>query len=134
MGIFEAKDFDSGIGPADDGKELCTYEWAARKANAKLQKEAESCLMVYGNRDIERSDNPWIFTTVKTGDESHQARLMFIEELPKEPCQHEPVLFRHITELRGCGHGQMHTNYFYDEKSKCKHCGAKLVADWKEVK
>lgn len=49
--------------------------------------------------------------------DTHKARLAFIEKIVKEPCKHEP------------------SNLFLNDprtyEAKCKHCGVKLVAEWR---
>ncbi len=52
---------------------------------------------------------------------THKARLAFIEEIPKEPCKHEPEMFR---DAKG----------YYIAKYVCQFCGVKLdyKAEWKE--
>ena len=47
---------------------------------------------------------------------THKARLMFIEEIVKESCKHEPY---------------KNTLTRAYQSVDCKHCGVELVADWK---
>lgn len=75
----------------------------------ELEKLIEAAPVVYGTNDgLSYWDN------IRFG--THKARLMFIEELEKEPCKHVPMFF---------ADGEP-SNFF-----KCKHCGIELVAEWK---
>lgn len=98
--------FDSGDFPFRDAALNAN---AAYYANKKLQEYLESCPVVYGNME-------YVFDT--NGKEhwcTHKARLICIEEIPKEPCKHKP---RWV--------GNMKTN-------ECLKCGIEIIAEWKAV-
>jgi hypothetical protein len=92
-------------------------QFVAIEANQRLNQLIDSWPVVY-------ADNvhlPW--HNVSFQGATRQARLAFIRELPKEPCQHESqiVSFKH-------GHPEVPL------KVKCFSCGAELQATWTEVK
>jgi len=64
-----------------------------------------------------------VWTSECTGGvDTYHAKLVNIEELPKKPCQHEPIsIFLDSTLKVVVGH-------------KCKGCGVELVANWSEKK
>jgi len=85
---------------------------ASDRANEKLTEYLESCPVIYTDKDLLS-----LCFTSEVGL-THRARLAFIEEIPKTPYQHEPFYERKM---------------FDDPKNiKCKKCGVKLVAEWKE--
>lgn len=60
---------------------------------------------------------------------AHTARLVAITELPKEPCKHEPIVEIYGAEVSA------NIQKFYNVRfeTQCKHCGVKLIAEWKPV-
>lgn len=123
--VFTAEDFEPKTLTAD-GMELCSYTWAARMANEKLEKLIQSWPVVYGNQ-IEDCYNG--SSSVRPMYQfTHQARLAFVEALPKAECKHEPDLaaYQVIT----------HGNYITATpiNAYCKHCRIALKAKWEEVK
>ena len=90
-------------------------EDAAWIANVRLKTYIESCPVVYASKVQE-----WQWTEQKDLVDTHQAWLAFIEELPKEPCKHEPTVDFYGTHLTS--------------KPRCKHCGVELQATWSEKK
>ena len=106
--IFSPYDFNNA--PFDQLKpEVC-----AAVANLKLEKLIESWPVVYGMHDDRKNYSKW-----RDNSHTHQARLAFIEELPKEPCKHQIIEY----SVKGC---QPVTT------GKCGICGVALVAEWKE--
>ncbi len=99
---------------------------AARIANAKLQQLIESSPVVYG-----RNSRMWATIRSMPGTnngmtiepETHKARLMFIEELPKESCEHRGQIIEY-----------KFGNPTMPLRAKCTQCGVELVATWTEVK
>jgi hypothetical protein len=103
--VFEASDFDPGGPPADDGQELCTYRWAAERANAKLAKMLGP--RVFGGPE---------FWNVEQADvDTHSAHLFNITPLAKVECEHEPVLI-----AASFGGGLYH----------CGKCKVKMKQTW----
>lgn len=130
---FEAEDFRSGKKLFGrelryNGPEVVHNMDAAERANAWLDtREKEGWQLVnlkdaqvmYG--EIMPSSGKFIWADDKTTHIlacSHRALLINIEELPKEPCKHEP---EGVFEIINCVANQY---------NKCKHCGKKLTAKW----
>ena len=107
--FFKPEDFYACKGAIDPTK------YAAESANKKLQELAESWPVVYGIKD---SKNGWCAISDKAEDRTHKMRLAFIEELPKEPCKHEPAYYD----------GEMDTNQ--DGDYYCDKCNAIIVPTW----
>ena len=110
--FFEPTDFTLNGDPVDSIE--ITPFFAAKQANAKLEKEIQSWVTVYGNNvagwvnSIDASPAPLL---------SHKARLAFIEELPKKECVHKPIEFQdHV--------GSLAIN------PVCRYCNAELKAVW----
>lgn len=111
--FFKPEDFE----PSEGGYSL--YELAANIANEKLN-ELIKCSPTIYNRPGEylcRQENA-----------THRAKMMFIEEIKKEPCNHEPILYSVNAIFRP--EGRLPS----DEHYRCKHCGVELVAEWSEKK
>lgn len=110
--FFKPKDF------YELGGDLLSYkcdqadrEVMAKRANAKLKKLIDESPVVYGNSsDIDS------FTENKSKHDTHNAKLMFVEEIVKEPCKH-----------------QINPEDINPSKTKgtCLLCGIELVAEWK---
>jgi len=105
-------------------KILMTYEFACKlaaiDANAKLATLIESSPVVYGYGENPGRSSIWNMNNAEKY--THTARLICIEELPQEPCKHQPSSRENIKDSNG------------NLKSHCQICGAKLVATWSEVK
>lgn len=111
--VFTADDFDLGF-------RLNSVDIAAI-ANAKLAQIIESWPVVYGTADTHCLSN---LTLSKEKYSTHVGRLAFIEELPKEPCKHEPEVYRNTYNNTG-------PQYIIDaDHARCKHCDTELVATW----
>jgi hypothetical protein len=121
--VFKPSDFTDPIAPLDHWKQKI-----ADQANAKIQKLRDEAPIAYKYHDkiisywntqevLGRPDNP-----------THKARLMFIEEIKKEPCKHEPVLFSINAVYRPDGRLPEDENYI------CKNCGVSLQMTWSERK
>lgn len=128
--IFKPEDF-KGL----DGFSLSDCEDVAKACNDKINQLIESWPVVYGNL---RSG----FETIgRPSWATQQARLAFIEEIPNEPCIHEP---RKCTDVVGysedaigrvCIDKRMLAEILsFQTDSKCIHCGVALKAEWKEKK
>lgn len=118
--FFEPIDFTLNGDPVDSIE--ITPFFAAKQANAKLEKEIQSWKVVYGV--CEDKDTPllpsleWSF--IKSPNDTHAAKLAFIEELPKKECEHEAkTMF-----VDGLGLVNL------SEHTICKHCGVQLSASW----
>jgi len=88
-------------------------EEAATFCNERINKLIKSSPFVYGYKEGTHITWGYLDKTI-----THCARLMFIEEIKKEPCKHEPILKQNED-----GYNQRHI---------CKHCGVELVTEWKE--
>lgn len=105
--FFEPIDFKM------DGMQTVSFVTASQIANEKLNALIESWPTVYGSHQ----DGEWnSCATLRTSDDTHTAKLAFIEELPKKECDHEPS---RALEIR-----DPHPIY------RCKHCGVQLFASW----
>lgn len=88
-------------------------------ANEKLKEYTKSDSVVYGHRDAGFNSHHW--NRIKHPSHTHTGVLMFIEELTKLPCKHEP----------------MTGTYYAPSGSKptvfptCVHCGEDLILEWK---
>lgn len=93
-----------------------TIQDAVNVANRELQMLIESWPVVYTHSKAEK---PGYWGPIEQGqfDDTHKARLAFIEEIKKEPCKHEPF------------NDSCVPNHFH-----CKHCGVELQATWSEKK
>lgn len=119
------------LGAPVGGKTIFCSE-AAQVANEKLNALIESWPVVYGNKYISNDgaslDIGSVWNITKLADKKYLARLAFMEELPKEPCKHEP-------QLRFDGTRDKEPPYYYEPMGIwCKHCGVELQATWTEVK
>lgn len=127
--LFKPEDFEGTYGHFQ--KEA--HAKFAEIANKKLQEYLESCPVAYFKYLGGKPFN--IGPELNKEDDTHVARLAFIEEISKEVCkQHIPKLQSKkqvslpLTEdpygaalLLGCS-------------IVCSKCGVKLEAEWKEVK
>jgi hypothetical protein len=100
--------------------------YCALVANEKLKKIMETWPVVYswGHFEGWYSDN--------TSACTHVGRVAFAEEIPKEPCKHEP-------DRRW--QGQFNPDAYPEgrglkrvDSARCIHCGVELVPEWKEKK
>lgn len=93
---------------------------AARVANRKLEEWLSQAPVVYGGPTLAN-----IYSIQQSKINTFKAKLVCIEELPKEPCKHEPVKrispFMYRNETSGpCTY-----------EPNCRKCGIELVAEWK---
>lgn len=113
MSTFKPEDFS--LEPYN-GKTI--IEQFTIQANLKLQKlidEAPNVVVKLKNIDGGISKTKyWCATQIQNNDETHTAKLMFIEEIVKD-CKHQPT--------------GLDIHYSY-----CKHCGVELKSKWEEVK
>lgn len=108
-----------------------TLEVAAKLANLKLNKIIDSWPTVTAWKGSSNADGSGIrplkidwCEMQDIPNQTHKARLAFIEEIVKEPCQHEPITYPFDV-----------TGPFGKTKilsSQCQHCGVELVAEWKQ--
>ena len=105
-----------------------TLDIIAKLASLQLDKIVQSWPVVYGNNFISNDESAFdigsVWNITKLNDKTHKARLAFIEEIPKEPCKHEPV--------RDAFGGFMFLQTL--QAFTCKHCGVELQATWSEKK
>ena len=113
--IFKPEDFSR--------ENVDAFNWqekSAEQANAKLQKLIDEAPTVYGIPNQSFSHVEGSTQSNVTGQmekDTHKAKLMFIQELKKEGCKHDPNLLN-----------QKIGGWF------CRHCGVELKAEWKAVK
>lgn len=97
-----------------------TLKMLVDAANAKLAQWRAQATVVYGKPEV----GAW--TDIENKLATHRALLIDIQELPKEPCKHEPP---ELTPLQLLAAKQ---NGFTQSSTHCRHCGVKLRAEWKE--
>lgn len=111
---------------------------AAAIANQTLNKAVDNWLVVYGTPKW----NGMEWSETDSNEPSHKAHLAFIEELPKEPCKHQPeVMALHYgfdgRILNPASGLRKECISYYSQKFvdtyKCKYCGVKLKATWSEA-
>lgn len=127
--IFEVEDFDdlySGVNISQDyaTNNLNTAVCAANIANAKLNALIYAAPVVYGKYNEAYLN----FGQPQTTSLTHKAHLMFIEELVKEPCKHEPY-HSNANVILASNPPQIPKPIY-----KCRKCGVELKAIWSEVK
>lgn len=111
--FFKASDFeDFSNGSYPFGMNQKEKEDIAYFANLRLQKEIKTCPVVYGWE----ASTYWRPHRHECDKATHKARLVFIEELPKDPCPHVPAEQSLLAEPR------------------CILCGVALELEWKEKK
>lgn len=114
----------------EDFKNLPEYaEHLANTANQKLNALIESWPVVYGSEQMCVSneitpikEKQWRLNQCVTGfvpENTHKARLAFIEEIVKEPCKHEPK------QVIGTENAMW---------AECAKCGVELVPTWSAKK
>lgn len=113
--IFDLNDFAETLW---DGRPV-TMDRIAKIAQAKhdawLTDVMKDAVVLYSNPD---KNIDWSKEKMKY--DTHQALLIDIRQIEKKCQRHEPTLTRNSDG--------------YAEKYICKHCGVKLVAEWKEKK
>lgn len=67
-----------------------------------------------------QDDDSWVWGTSVNKPDTHTARLVAIEEIKREPCKHEADGLISGTVVE-----------YSLNNIKCRHCGVKLVAEWK---
>lgn len=121
----------------DNDFEYLTYEESVAFANKKIQNKVESFPIVYGHI----FDDVWTFHQTINPQESdtHKAYIIFLEELPKKECQHEPVQYAMNTRCIYSTWNPVTSRYEALDTTntsvplvalKCKHCGEKLKTTW----
>lgn len=125
MSFFKPEDFDD-----DNGGYGPYAERITSIANRLLKERGMQIFTNIGNYEIANGNNVW---TAGHGEPTHQALLVCIEKLTKEPqvCEHEP-----ITELNSMMNssritpGKVGFSFFNKESWSCMKCGIKLKAKW----
>lgn len=108
--IFKHNDF-VGLFPHD-------AEAAAYRANEKINALIEEAPVVYGMT----TEDDHVYSKHLTSNYTHKARLIFIEEIVKEPCKHRPE-----QRIKTSENGSIiHSIY------KCGLCGIEIEPHWKE--
>lgn len=125
--IFSAEDFTQTPSMKEQHeweKPIAYDEWLAMLANRRFEAWLKEQPVVYGH-DLNGECETWNFAHYRDNypatSDTHTARLVCIEEIKREPCKHEPR-----TEIYNEGFNDFRV--FMDD---CKHCGVKLVAEWK---
>lgn len=121
--FFKPEDFQIKV-RNNEGRELI-YPMCVADICGKLNKLIDEAPTVYG-REYTHGDFKW--SNVKHEHDITKAKLMFINEIKKEPCKHEPGPFA----------GQKmsvdrYDNRFYKYETNCQYCGVTLKATWNEV-
>lgn len=121
--LFKPEDFHVWVNDHPhykSGDPLLLDARIAKAANQILQREVENSKELYSFANAKFHSNNWgPMESFPNKNPTHKGILMFIEEIKKECTKHEP-------------------DSIYDGKGKlirheCKHCGVKLVAEWKEA-
>lgn len=97
-------------------------EASAKIANEKLNKLIESWPVFYCSEPDDKENSFLYVKRFKENCDTHKVYLAFIEEIPKEPCIHEPYIKYHPDAVG------VYPNY-----SECQKCGVKLKATWSEA-
>lgn len=95
--IFKTKDFNPTLG----SEILLTSVQATEIANEKLNALIEAAPLIYSNPDSQGILSEW--DKEEKGPypgDTHKARLMFVEELGKEPCKHCGIELRATWEAK----------------------------------
>lgn len=129
--IFVPEDFENFAYPF-------TPEGYADCANEKLDAFIKTCPVIYSESSKAQlgyqvwDTNPEIYYTKKR----FKAYLTFIEELPKEPCKHEPPEEAEVFPVDITGKSAIGKYFARIPKFsvRCCHCGIELVAEWKAKK
>lgn len=100
----------------------------------KLEKILEGAPLVFGYSNmgagIPSDSYGWghHFHSQRDNSDTHSARLLLIEEIRAEKCDHIPGDIDRSTI--NVSNGLLHVPL---DQLKCKHCGKKLRAEWREV-
>lgn len=117
--LFNVSDFDEVFFGQIIGK---SQHDCAVTANAKLNDWLKSAVRVYGSANHNGAIFNWETFDGDDGENTHQALLVCVEELPKKYCEHEI---------------RMHLGLSSDAQdfwADCKKCGIKLQpTGWKAV-
>lgn len=96
-------------------------DFAVEKAQQIFASWLESQTVVYGVPNVPGEQGTYWFKDKQHSKDSHIAYLVSPTPIKREPCEHGPSI---NSTIYGSGKRMVST---------CKHCGAKLVAEWKEV-
>ena len=99
------------------GNDELSPDDAARYANDRLAEIIKDWPEVYGKATPSGAIIYHSYSRIQKDDDTHKARLAFIEEIKPVVCEHPPS--RRI--------------YIEDNIVRCEKCGKKLKAEWKEV-
>lgn len=109
------------------------------KAMTKICNEKLNALIESWPIISTRGNGTW-FQSHRVKEDTHKARLAFIEEIVKEQCNHEPEVFEFSQITQGYMLDGDPNTFHADKKTKlissnkCKHCGVELEAAWSEKK
>lgn len=112
--IFSPEDFADYINE-------CDLKALTKWCNTKFDSWLEQQPVVYSYKNQIGNFAAWARET--QGEDTHTARLVCIEELPKSPCSHQP---EYSNKIPGWHHGP-------ESEVECRICGVKLVAKWEAV-
>ncbi len=117
--VFQPMDF------FDLDENIAMYGDAAKLAQDKFDKWLSEQPVVFG---IKIQHEYYAAQTVhKEGFDTHQARLVDIQPIEKEKCEHEPDLILGVPRDAKFIMGKKLT---IEGEPSCKHCGIKLRAVW----
>ena len=114
--FFTPEDFDDFV-KGNYPLGMKTMDAIAYFANEKFQKFVDASPKAYGN------STQFDIVSSPTSSDTHSAVIMFIEEIVKEPCKHEPkfhtLMGKKVLE--------------FANPPECRICGTKLVLHWEAV-
>lgn len=127
---FTARDFAGSTELIDH----ISWKDAAEVANARLAEMLSEAKVVYGTSSTRGLlPDVWSKSAVAYGvPDTHRALLINIEELKREPCEHEPRMYykRDANDNFVKSGSAMVRSYEHE----CLKCGVKLKAKWEESK
>lgn len=123
--IFKPEDFLNAVEYIPKGELRFAHVVFAERANAILNEFIEkNGVKVYSETYIENWKSSYWRTESKTTGDTHQGYVINIELIEKKCTEHEPEW--DAKEIPGHSHL---VETFY----RCKNCGVKLKAEWKEA-
>lgn len=114
--VFELKDFSRDFMSHGLSKDLAVQQ-VQTKFNNWFKENIENAPVVYGTFENGKTGQP--FGSERMRLDTHQARLIDIQEIKKECVKHEPRVFE---------------GWYEGQSIPCKHCQTMLSPEWKEVK
>lgn len=113
---------------------------AAELANAKFKRWLNLWPLAYLNWN---GNLPYELSFHRDKNQTHGAHLALIQQLPTEPCKHEPNEVEITMNYEGGIYSprlgtfdiqKLGSSKFKSLQSICKHCGVELQAEWSEKK